>query len=113
MWRRLPTTITLTGVLIVVVLYLVVWATAFADGSVRAISQHYGVPVEFRGNHGPWRHHRELRLLSEYATLLTVFGIPPAAWLGFLFERTRRAQIVAVLSGVMIVVDCAHFPLFD
>lgn len=113
MWRRLPTTVALAGLLTVVVLYVALWIIALSCGHTRAISRHYDVPAEFRGNHGPWRHQRVLRGLSNYALLVTVAGVLPLAWLGALVERSRRANIVAVTATLLFVVNCAHFPLFD
>jgi hypothetical protein len=113
MWRRLPTTIALAGLLTAVLLYVALWVIAVSRGHTRAISQHFDVPAEFRGNHGPWRHHRILRDLSNYASVVTLAGVLPLAVLGGLVERTRRANIVAALAVVMLIVDCAHFPLFD
>lgn len=113
MWRRLPTTVALAGLLTAFGLYAAMWAIAMSGGRVRALSHHYDVPPEFRGNHGPWRHHRVLRRLCGYASIITVVGVLPLTTIGVLVERTRRAAIVSALSFVMIVIDCAHFPLFD
>jgi hypothetical protein len=113
MWRRLPTTVALAGVLTVVALYTALWAIALSRGNVRAIGKHYDVPAELRGTHGPWRHNTVLRGLAESATLVLVTGVIPLASLGAVVERTRRAGYVAVLALVMFIVDVAHFPLFD
>ena len=113
MWRRLPTTVALAGLLTVVVLYVALWVIALSRGHTRAISRHYEAPAEFRGNHGPWRHQRVLRLLSGYASLVTTIGVLPLACLGALVERTRRANVVALMAALLLVINCAHFPLFD
>lgn len=97
----------------VFVLYVALWVIALSRGHTRAISQHYDVPAEFRGNHGAWRHHRVLRGLYDYALQVTLAGVLPLAWLGALIERTRRANMVAVMATLLLVVNCAHFPLFD
>ena len=113
MWRRLPTTLALAGLFMVAALYVALWTIALSQGDVRAIKQHYEVPARLRGNHGPWRHHRVLRDLSEYALMILFIGALPLAALGILVERTRRAGIVGAFALTMLVVDCAHFPLFD
>jgi hypothetical protein len=113
MWRRLPTTIALAGLLTVAVLYVALWSMAFSRGKVRAIAQHYDAPPEFRGNHGPWRHDRVLRRLSSYASVVMVVGVLPLAATGAVVEGTRRSGIVVGLALVMLVVGYAHFPLFD
>ena len=112
-WRRLPTTLALAGLITVVVLYVALWAIALQGDHVRAITSYYDTPAGFRGNHGPWRHHRVLRGISGHAAVIMVLGVLPLAAAGALVERTRRAGIVVALSLVMFVVDCAHFPLFD
>jgi hypothetical protein len=112
-WRRLPTILALAGLITVVVLYVALWAIALHGDHVRAITRHYDTPAGFRGNHGPWRHHRVLRGISGHASVIMVFGVLPLAGVGALVERTRRGGIVAVFAVVMLVVDCAHFPLFD
>ena len=94
-------------------LYVALWVLALSRGHTRAISRHYDVPAEFRGNHGPWRHYRVLRGVYDYALMVTSAGVLPLAWLGALVERTRRANMVAVTSTLLLVVNCAHFPLFD
>ena len=113
MWRRLPTTVALAGLLTVGALYVALWVIAFSRGDVRAIGRHDDVPPEFRGNHGPWRHHRVLRDVSGYASAIMIAGVMPLAGLGAAVERTRRSGIVAGLSLAMLVVCCGHFPLFD
>ena len=113
MWRRLPTTVALAGLLTVVGLYVALWVIALSRGDTRAISQHYDVPAEFRGNHGPWRHHRVLRGLSDYALQVTLASVFPLAWLGAALEQTRRANVVAIMAALLVFVNCAHFPLFD
>lgn len=113
MWRRLPTTVALAGLLTVVALYVAMWVIALSRGHTRAISQHDDVPAEFRGNHGPWRHHRVLRGLYNYALQVTMAGVLPLAWLGVAFDRSRPANIVAIMATLLVFVNCAHFPLFD
>ena len=113
MWRRLPTTIALGGLLAVAGLYAALWTIALSGGHLRGVSAHFSQPAEFRSNHGPWRHHVVLDGLYEYALLVTVWGLSPLAWLGTLVERTRRAYNVAGLAAALLVVGCAHVPLFD
>jgi hypothetical protein len=97
----------------VIGLYLTMWTSALSYGDVADASQHFATPPKFRGNHGPWRHDRVLRTLSEFASLLTILAVLPLASAGCFLERTRRAGIVAVLALAIMVIDCAHFPLFD
>ena len=113
MWRRLPTTVALAGLLAAAALYVALWVVAVSRGDTRAISRHDDTPAGFRSNHGPWRHHSVLRGLCGCASIITIVGVLPLAGLGALVERTRRAGIVAALALVMAAVDCAHFPLFD
>jgi hypothetical protein len=98
---------------VVIGLYLAMWMIALTHGNVADASQHFATPPRFRGNHGPWRHDRVLRTLSEFASLFTILAVLPLASAGCFLERTRRAGIVAALALAMMVIDCAHFPLFD
>ena len=113
MWRRLPTTLALAGLLAVFLAYVGLWVIAFSEGDVRWLATHYETPAEFRGSGVPWGRNRVLRTLDGYASVLTIFGVLPLAVLGGLVERRRRANVVLALAVVMVVMSCAHFPLFD
>jgi hypothetical protein len=113
MARRLLTNIAIAGLITMVLAVAAMWVTALADGHVRLLVREYDVPPEFRGNHGPWRHARVLGVLYNVAVFGTMLGVLPIAWAGALVERTRRAEIVAGLATVMLLVNCAHVPLFD
>ena len=103
----------MAGLPTVFLVYVGLWVIAFSEDNVRWLATHYATPVEYRGNGGPWGRHRVLGTLSGYASGLTICGVLPLAALGAFVERTRRAKFVAWLAAVMLLVDCAHFPLFD
>ncbi len=113
MGRRIFTNIAVAGLISVAMAIAAMWAVAVTDGHARLIIREYQTPPEFRGNHGPWRRARVLERLYDFAMICTVVGVLPAAWVGVAVERTRRAQIVAILSTVMLFLNCAHLPLFD
>jgi len=113
MGRRIFTNIAIAGVISVVLVVAAMWIIAITDGHARLVIQEYQTPPEFRGNHGPWRRALVLEALWNYAAFGTLFGVLPVAWLGFLVERTRRAEVVAALATLMFFVSCGHFPLFD
>jgi hypothetical protein len=113
MGRRIFTNIAIAGIISVVLAVAAMWIVAASDGHVQLIVREYQTPPEFRGNHGPWRHARVLNSLYDFAMFATLFGVLPAAWVGAMTERTRRAGVVAGLATLMLFLNCAHFPLFD
>jgi hypothetical protein len=113
MGRRILTNIAIAGMTCVAFAVAAMWIVAISDGHAPLIVHEYQKSAELRGNHGSWRHSGVLNALYDFAVFTTVFGVLPIGWIGALTERTRRARVVAGLATIMLLLCCAHLPLFD